>query len=58
MLDVVAQSGRLTPPSDKFVDAAGNNLFLVEGQKRFFVYLTLDRITGEIVDKHVEPVYE
>jgi len=52
MLDVVAQSGRIAPSSTNFQD------FVVEGQKRFFVYLTLDRITGEIVDKYVEPVYE
>jgi hypothetical protein len=52
MLDVVAQSGRVAPGSSDLKD------FVVEGQKRFFVYLTLDRITGEIVDKHVEPVYE
>lgn len=52
MLDVVAQSGRIAPQSTSSKD------FVVEGQKRFFVYLTLDRITGEIVDKHIEPVYE
>lgn len=52
MLDVVAQSGRLAPPGANFQD------FLVEGQKRYFVYLTLDRITGEILNKYIEPVYE
>ncbi len=52
MLDVVAQSGRVTPQDGPLTS------FVVEGQKRFFVYLTLDRITGEIVDKHIEPVYE
>lgn len=52
MLDVVAQSGRISPQGTQLQD------FVVEGQKRFFVYLTLDRITGEVVDKHVEPVYE
>jgi len=52
MLDVVAQSGKIASTG------ASLNDFVVEGQKRFFVYLTLDRITGEIVDKHVEPVYE
>jgi len=52
MLDVVAQSGRIAPPYAAAAD------FVVEGQKRFFVYLTLDRITGEIVDRHIEPVYE
>jgi len=52
MLDVVAQSGRITPQNGPLTS------FVVEGQKRFFVYLTLDRITGEIVDKHIEPVYE
>jgi len=55
MLDVVAQSGKIPPQ-----DAALGNLggFVVDGQRRFFVYLTLDRLTGEILDKHIEPVYE
>ncbi len=52
MIDVVAQTGRISPSSANFQD------FVVEGQKRFFVYLTLDRITGEVLSKHVEPVYE
>lgn len=52
MCDIVVQSGRISSQSSNLRD------FLVEGQKRFFVYLTLDRITGEILDKHIEPVYE
>ncbi len=52
MLDVVAQSGRIAPQNSDL------EKFLVEGQRRFFVYLTIDRITGEILDKHIEPVYE
>lgn len=59
MLDVVAQAGRIAPQSVGLSDKeAMFRDFLVEGQRRFFVYLTVDRITGEIVDKHVEPVYE
>jgi hypothetical protein len=52
MLDVVAQVGRVTPQSANLQD------FIVEGQRRFFVHLTVDRITGDIVDQHLEPVYE
>lgn len=52
MLDVVAQSGRVVPSSTNLQD------FVVEGQRRFFVHLTLDRITGEVIDNYVEPVYE
>jgi len=52
MLDVVAQSGRIAPGSTDPAD------FVVDGQRRLFLYLTLDRITGEVVDKHSEPVYE
>ncbi len=51
LLDVVAQAGRVTPKGS-FTD------FVVEGQRRFFVHLTVDRFTGEIVDKQIEPVYE
>lgn len=59
LIDVVAQSGKISPQSTSLADE--NNVlqgFVVEGQKRFYVYLTLDRITGEIIDKYIEVVYE
>ncbi len=52
MIDVVAQSGRFT--------AAANNLsdFVVEGEKRYWVHISIDRSTGRIVDQQMELVTE
>jgi hypothetical protein len=52
MIDLVAQSGKLTPA------ATGLKDFIVEGQKRYWVHVALDRTTGEIIDQQWEPAYE
>jgi len=53
LVDVIAQSGRLSP--------AASNLgsdFIVEGQKRFWLSVSLDRFTGDIVASQLEPYEE
>lgn len=52
MIDVVAQNGRF-PQS-----AAGLDKFVVEGEKRYWVHLAIDRYTGKVVDKQLELVSE
>jgi hypothetical protein len=52
MIDVVAQSGRYANTSKSLND------FAVEGEKRYWVHLAIDRYTGEIVDSQIEPVSE
>ncbi len=52
MIDFVAQKGRVVPGADGLED------FNVEGQKRYWVHLAIDRYTGEIVDSQIESVYE
>lgn len=52
LLDVVAQSGKLAASSADLSD------FIVEGEKRYWLHLAVDRYTGEIVDRQLEPVYE
>jgi hypothetical protein len=52
MIDVVAQTGRY-PRS-----ASGLDKFLVEGEKRYWLHLAIDRYTGEILDKQLEVVNE
>jgi hypothetical protein len=52
MIDVVAQTGRY-PQSAKTVDQ-----FLVEGEQRYWIHLAIDRLTGQIIDKQIEPVKE
>lgn len=52
LIDVSAQSGRLA------ANASGLQDFIVEGEKRYWLHLAVDRVTGEIVDSKYEPVYE
>jgi hypothetical protein len=52
MIDVIAQSGRY-PPS-----ATGLAQFVVEGEKRYWLHVAIDRFTGEIIDQQLEAVYE
>jgi hypothetical protein len=52
MFDVIAQSGRFKPT------AASYNDFVVEGEKRYWLHVAIDRFTGQIVDQQLEPVSE
>ena len=50
MIDVIAQSGRCPT----FLPGQ----FIVEGEKRYWVHLAIDRIKGEVIDSNWEPVSE
>lgn len=52
LIDVVAQSGRLSANAGSLQD------FLVEGERRYWLHLAIDRHTGEILDQQLEPVLE
>ena len=52
MIDVIAQSGRYPP------NATSLPQFVVEGEKRYWLHIAIDRFTGEIVDQQLEPVYQ
>ncbi|MCX6846132.1 MAG: hypothetical protein NTU84_06160 [Verrucomicrobia bacterium] len=52
MIDLVAQTGRY-PQS-----ASSINQFIVDGEKRYWVHLAVDRFTGKVIDKQVEVVNE
>ncbi len=52
LIDVIAQSGRMSPSATMLDN------FLVEGEKRYWLHLAIDRYTGKIVDQQLEPVYE
>jgi len=52
LIDVVAQSGHMSP------NASTLNDFVVEGEKRYWLHIAIDRYTGKIVDQQLEPVYE
>lgn len=51
-IDVVAQAGRFTAASREPKD------FLVKGERRFWVHLAMDRLTGEVLDVDIEPIFE
>lgn len=52
MIDVVAQTGRYPQ------NATGIDKFMVEGEKRYWVHVAIDRATGQVVDKQIEEVKE
>ncbi len=52
LVDVVAQTGH-------YPSTAGSlNDFLVDGEKRYWLFVAIDRYTGKIVDRQLEPVDE
>jgi hypothetical protein len=52
MIDVIAQTGRF--PST----AANLASFSVEGERRYWVHVAIDRYTGKVLDEQVEEVKE
>lgn len=52
MIDLVAQSGRFTPT------ATGLGQFTVEGERRYWLHLAIDRFTCEVIESRLEPVTE
>jgi len=53
LIDVIAQSGRLPANSGGALDQ-----FHVEGEKRLWVHVAIDRFTGKVVDQQTEVVSE
>jgi hypothetical protein len=52
MIDVIAQSGRYPPNASTLSD------FVVEGEKRYWLHVAIDRFTGEVIDQQLEEVFE
>jgi hypothetical protein len=52
MIDVIAQSGRYP------LTATSLSQFVVEGEKRYWMHIAIDRFTGEVIDQQLEAVYE
>jgi hypothetical protein len=52
LIDVVAQTGRYP------ANASGLADFLVDGERRYWVHVAIDRSTGQIIDENIEPVNE
>jgi hypothetical protein len=52
MIDVIAQSGRYPPNATSLAN------FVVEGEKRYWLHIAIDRFTGEVIDQQLEAVNE
>ncbi|HEY0256510.1 MAG TPA: hypothetical protein VGC39_03625, partial [Candidatus Methylacidiphilales bacterium] len=52
MIDIIAQSGRYP------TTAASLDNFVVEGERRYWLHIAIDRYTGQVVDKQLEVVNE
>jgi hypothetical protein len=52
MIDVIAQTGRFGPGATDLAK------FAVDGEKRYWVHLAIDRFTGKVLDQQVEVVHE
>ena len=52
MIDVIAQSGRYPTNATSLAN------FVVEGEKRYWLHIAIDRFTGEVIDQQLEAVYE
>ena len=52
MIDLIAQSGRYPPNATTLTN------FIVEGERRYWLHIAIDRFTGEVVDQQLEAVYE
>jgi hypothetical protein len=53
LIDVITQTGRYPPGT-----ADLTRQFIVEGEKRYWLHIAIDRFTGEIIDQQLEAVYE
>jgi len=50
MIDVIAQSG-VFPPGAQTLDN-----FVVQGERRYWLHIAIDRFTGEVIDRQLEMV--
>jgi len=50
LIDLVAQSGRYVPGSSSLSD------FTIEGERRYWLHVAIDRYTGQVVDEQIEAV--
>ena len=52
MIDLIAQSGRYPPNAKTLAN------FVVEGERRYWLHIAIDRFTGEVIDQQLEAVFE
>jgi len=52
MIDVIAQTGVFSPSAKTLDD------FTVQGERRYWLHVAIDRFTGKVIDRQLEPVDE
>jgi len=58
MIDVIAQTGRYTLGTTPPLDNSNANKFIVEGEKRYWLHIALDRDSGTVLGTQLEEVVE
>jgi hypothetical protein len=53
LIDLIVQTGRYPPGATNLTQP-----FLVEGEKRFWLHIAIDRFTGQVIDRQLEAVSE
>lgn len=51
-IDVIAQTGRYAPGTTNLAN------FIVQAEKRYWLHIAIDRLTGKVIDQQLEAVYE
>lgn len=57
LVDLIAQTGSF-PPTSAATPEALNSAFVVQGERRYWLHIAIDRITGKVVGQQLEVVYE
>ena len=55
MIDVIAQTGQYAPGTN---DLADPSKFIVQGEKRYWLHIALDRDDGTVLGTQLEEVFE
>ncbi|PYJ11909.1 MAG: hypothetical protein DMF06_01225 [Verrucomicrobia bacterium] len=53
LIDVITQTGRYPPGTTSLTQP-----FVVEGEKRYWLHIAIDRFTGQVIDRQLEAVSE
>jgi hypothetical protein len=53
LIDLITQTGRYPPGTANLTQP-----FVVEGEKRYWLHIAIDRFTGQVIDQQVEAVSE
>ena len=55
LIDIIAQSGQFPP---NLSPGASFDRFIPNGEKRYWLHVAIDRFTGQVIDRFLEPVQE